>query len=582
MLPGDALDAVLRRAPIMVFAIDGGGVCTFCAGAGLRLLGVRQDEIVGRDLRQMYADEPGIAEQLRRALAGEEFGAVVARPGGPSFETWWVPRRDAAGRLTGSVGVGIDVTEVTEARRLAEQATDRQRGLLVHLHEAQEGERRRIAGEIHDDIIPVLAAVNLRLQGLRKVLLHDREPEKSPGSREVDLVALIDPLDAAVRQATDRLRAGLVELDPPPIADTGIGELLKQLAARVLASHPVEWSVTTEVREQPGELVGRILLRIAREALINVAKHAQATHIEVEVGQEAGHYRLRVADDGVGLGGHPAGPSSVGLRQMVDRAESAGGWCHIQELPAGGTEVTAGLPVRVGFPDGGPSLAEIQTFLQQTMESITDAYIAVDAQWRYIYANSAAYRMLNRDPSQSLIGANMWEEFQIAPEFEAAYRRAAAEQVPIELTGYYGPWDKWIENRIFPTAGGLSIFGRDVTEQMRAKVAPDEAGRQVEHGSRVVRALTAEPELAAALRAAAEEVVSGWRLSGAVLTVTATPGRDRLVIRVGDLTAPALARTTRPLVLGGRHLGSLELVRPRHPVEDELVQLFALRIAAES
>jgi signal transduction histidine kinase len=82
-----------------------------------------------------------------------------------------------------------------------------QRGLLVHLHEAQEAERQRIAGEIHDDTVQVMAAVNLRLQSVRACWSRCCPPS---GSRDL----------AALDRRCARPPAGsvglLVELDPPP------------------------------------------------------------------------------------------------------------------------------------------------------------------------------------------------------------------------------------------------------------------------------------------------------------------------------------------------------------------------------
>ena len=116
------------------------------------------------------------------------------------------------------------------------------------------------------------------------------------------------------------------------------------------------------------------------------------------------------------------------------------------------------------------------------MESISDAYCAIDADWRYVYMNRAGYALLNREPADSVVGKVIWDEMDITPEFEAAYRRARDEQVPVEVTGYYAPWDRWIHNRVLPTAGGLSIFARDATEERRR-------GRLVGVGSDVAAAV---------------------------------------------------------------------------------------------
>ena len=89
------------------------------------------------------------------------------------------------------------MSEVVAAREAMQRQVAHQRGLLVHLHEAQEAERQRIAGEIHDDTVQVMAAVHLRLQSLRRSL----EP-----LLPADQVADLDALDQAVREATGRLR----------------------------------------------------------------------------------------------------------------------------------------------------------------------------------------------------------------------------------------------------------------------------------------------------------------------------------------------------------------------------------------
>jgi PAS domain-containing protein len=91
------------------------------------------------------------------------------------------------------------------------------------------------------------------------------------------------------------------------------------------------------------------------------------------------------------------------------------------------------------------------------MESITEAYRAIDADWRYVYMNRAGYTLLNREPADSVVGKVIWQEMDITPEFEAAYRRARDEQVLVEVVGYYPPWDRWIHNRVLPTAGGLLV-----------------------------------------------------------------------------------------------------------------------------
>jgi two-component system cell cycle sensor histidine kinase/response regulator CckA len=104
--------------------------------------------------------------------------------------------------------------------------------------------------------------------------------------------------------------------------------------------------------------------------------------------------------------------------------------------------------------------------LTQVLEATSDAFVALDADWRYTYVNAHAGRMFSRDPA-SLIGKHIWTEFPegIGQPFHLAYERAVREGTPQQIEAYYPPYDRWFENRIFPYAGGVAIFFQDVTER---------------------------------------------------------------------------------------------------------------------
>ena len=104
------------------------------------------------------------------------------------------------------------------------------------------------------------------------------------------------------------------------------------------------------------------------------------------------------------------------------------------------------------------------------LERVSDGFVALDRDWRYTYVNECAGRMLGRAPA-SLIGKHIWTEFPegTGEKFQRAYERAVAEQKSVTILEYYPPWDRWFENRIYPSADGLSIFFTDVTDQKRSE-----------------------------------------------------------------------------------------------------------------
>jgi PAS domain S-box-containing protein len=105
------------------------------------------------------------------------------------------------------------------------------------------------------------------------------------------------------------------------------------------------------------------------------------------------------------------------------------------------------------------------------LESITDAFFALDREWRYTYLNPQVERLVNRSPSD-LLGKIIWEEYPelIGSEFETAYYRAANEQIASSITAFYPDHDRWYELRVYPAVAGVTAYLRDVTDLKRIEV----------------------------------------------------------------------------------------------------------------
>jgi diguanylate cyclase (GGDEF)-like protein/PAS domain S-box-containing protein len=104
----------------------------------------------------------------------------------------------------------------------------------------------------------------------------------------------------------------------------------------------------------------------------------------------------------------------------------------------------------------------------QVFERITDAFVALDSNWRYTYVNRKAAGMFGRS-AEELVGRHIWEEFPEGRDepFAHAYREAMHDQTPRSIEAYYPPYDRWFENRIYPSRDGLTIYFHDVTERVR-------------------------------------------------------------------------------------------------------------------
>ena len=111
----------------------------------------------------------------------------------------------------------------------------------------------------------------------------------------------------------------------------------------------------------------------------------------------------------------------------------------------------------------------------RTLESISDAFVALDRDWRIIYQNAEAER-LNGKPRTEVIGKTHWEEWSVSvgTNVERQYRRAMAQQIPVHFQHhYYQPptYDMWLEIHAYPHEDGLDIFFRDISDRKQAEVA---------------------------------------------------------------------------------------------------------------
>jgi len=228
---------------------------------------------------------------------------------------------DAAARLRRSV------------HQLSSSDAERQ-ALLTRLIRTREQERSRIAAEIHDDSLQVLAAVGLRLQLLRRHLVD-------PGT-----VELLDGVETTLGQATDRLRRLLFDLRPPALDSAGLAGALEELAEVLFDQQgdDVRWQIDDRLTHRPPPAEEAIIYRIAREAMTNVAKHAGCTRIVVELSDSEGGAFVRVQDDGVGFRLGASATGHFGLVQMREHAELARGVLDIHSTPGAGTTVELQIP----------------------------------------------------------------------------------------------------------------------------------------------------------------------------------------------------------------------------------------------
>ncbi len=173
------------------------------------------------------------------------------------------------------------------------------------------------------------------------------------------------------------------------------------------------------------------------------------------------------------------------------------------------------------------------TELGGVMERITDAFLALDKNWRFTYVNKKAAEIIGRDP-QSMIGKNIWDNFtaDTAHPFYIATHKAMEEQVYVNIDVYYEPYQRWFNDHIYPSPEGLSIFFRDITDKKIAEknIADSEEKRRLIMNAALDAIICIDTKGLITFWNPQAEKIFGWQANeviGHILSETIIPDRFR-------------------------------------------------------
>ncbi len=214
------------------------------------------------------------------------------------------------------------------------------RSLAGELLVAREEERTSVAQDIHDDLGQVLSLIRMDLAWVRN---HPGMPSEELAKRHDALLGTTDEALGSVRRIAAALR-------PPVLDDGGLARAFdwqcREFSKRTSVTTSLAVDLPPEIDATLDAQVATTLFRVLQESLTNVARHAAATDVVVELNYLAGVLTLRVRDDGVGMNaGQVAGRRPLGILGMRERALAIGGTLAIGAGPTGlGTEVVMTIP----------------------------------------------------------------------------------------------------------------------------------------------------------------------------------------------------------------------------------------------
>jgi PAS domain S-box-containing protein len=283
-------------------------------------------------ISDIWNDESS-AQFLRGLLTGESVALLEG------MRSWmWVPLA-VKKRIIGGFGIASSTRnhftshDADLAMTIANQAAMTMANAELYEHAqtlAALQERQRLAQNLHDAVNQSLFSAGLITEVLPR--LWDRDPDAGKRSLQ-DLRHLING-------AMAEMRALLAELRPTTLTDTELGDLLLILgnAFTGRTNIPVNIMVIGERRLKAQTQVA--IYRICQEALINIAKHAKATNVEIELNHSVRSLNLKIRDDGCGFDASElSGASHYGLFMMRERAENTGGVLGISSQIGLGTEI---------------------------------------------------------------------------------------------------------------------------------------------------------------------------------------------------------------------------------------------------
>ena len=326
------------RDAIYVHDLDGKYISVNRAAE--ELSGYNRDEILGQHFTRFVAEE--YLGQVRDCLLSK-----LKKEGETTYEVEVIAKDGRRvpvevssraiyenGEIIGVQGTARDISE-------RKQAQDTLRMFSRQLIEAQEDERRRIARDLHDQIGQALTAVKMNLYTVQSFC---SAPEAAHCFKDN-----VDAVDEALRLVRDLS----VDLRPPLLDDLGLATALCWYVDRYEKRAGVATEVLINFPNQNERFCRELettCFRIAQEALTNVARHARATHVLLQLTRTPTTLEMVVRDDGVGfdsaaLRKRARRVATLGLVGMQERANAAGGTLGIHSKLSRGTEIRFSVPV---------------------------------------------------------------------------------------------------------------------------------------------------------------------------------------------------------------------------------------------
>jgi PAS domain S-box-containing protein len=373
--PQDRFALLLESTGEGIFGIDLDGHCTFINTAGARMLGHAADSVLGKNMHELThhshsdgrhypVDDCPIFNAFRNALPCRIDTESFWRKDGSAFPVEYssYPILDGP-QVLGAVITFVDVThrrtaelallaakselEARVSERTAElsAALVQLQNLSAHTHGVREQERTRIAREVHDELGSLLVALKMDVNWLER-----RLPSQS--SRHNELGDKCRKMSGLIETAVENVGRIITDLRPSIFDHQGLWAALEWQVAEfertceIVCVWQVGWSCESDAPAEPEENKGMAIFRIVQETFSNIARHSQASAVDVRVNVEGGRLHLSIKDNGQGAAYAKLWAlNSFGMIGMRERARHFGGDIEVQSKEGFGCQISLDMPL---------------------------------------------------------------------------------------------------------------------------------------------------------------------------------------------------------------------------------------------
>jgi PAS domain S-box-containing protein len=329
---------LVTKTEEIFYMIDKDGTFLLSEGKGLSKLGLKPGEVVGKSVFDLYKDFPAMLDKMRETFNGK---IIISEEevGGQYFRSWYVPHINRKKKIIGLLGLSVNISEQKEAEVIISDYQNRLKALGLELTITEERLRKQIATDLHDDVGQLLSSIRMQLSTI------------NIDSEKLEILKKIKFISQGLLKAIQATRSAIFNLSPPQLNEIGLNAAIHDwMKEEIEMKSAIKTKLTSEKKKYALEENTRVLLfRSIREIMMNVVKHAQAKHMNIDISEMNGMMEICIEDDGVGFDYNGdlirLKSKSFGLFSIQERMLDLGGAMEIESTLGKGTRIRLLIPM---------------------------------------------------------------------------------------------------------------------------------------------------------------------------------------------------------------------------------------------